>query len=120
MKLMLCVLFNYVMGDKIRSLNMNVAFKYIWPKGMNCLIHGRIVYLCIMYQSLHDYDYQLPEKGCAFLAHLVKTEIKEVVLGTSLKNKYVELIRLDQVHCNSNIFCFLFMCLPESMCSTQF
>ena len=37
-----------------------------------------------------------------------------MVLGTSLKNKHVEWIRLDQVNCNSNIFCFLFMCLPES------
>ena len=60
-KLMLCASFSYIMGDKIRSLNMNVAFKYIWLKGLNCLTHGRIVYLCIMYHSLHDYNYHLPE-----------------------------------------------------------
>jgi hypothetical protein len=33
MKLMLCALFNYNMGGKIKRLSMNVAFKYIWPKG---------------------------------------------------------------------------------------
>ena len=33
-KLMLCVLFNYVMGDKIKRLSMSVAFKYIWQKGL--------------------------------------------------------------------------------------
>jgi hypothetical protein len=66
MKMILCALFNYIMGDKIRRLNMNVIFKYIWPKGLNCLTHGMIVYLCIMYQSLHDYDYHLLEIGCAF------------------------------------------------------
>ena len=54
---MLCALFNYIMGDKIRRLNMNIEFEDIWPKGLNCLTHGRIVYLYIMYQSLHDYDY---------------------------------------------------------------
>ena len=73
MKLMLCALFNYNIGGKIRRLNMNVAFKFIWQKRLSCLTHGMIVYLCIMYQYLHDYDYQLPEIGCAFLAHLVKT-----------------------------------------------
>ena len=36
-KLMLCASFIYNMGDKIRRLSMNVAFKYIWPKGLNCL-----------------------------------------------------------------------------------
>ena len=60
-KLMLCALFNYIMGDKIRRLNMNVVFKYIWPKGLSCLTHGMIVYLYIMYISLHDYDYHLLE-----------------------------------------------------------
>ena len=68
MKLMLCVLFNYNMGGKIRRLSMNVAFKYIWPKGFSFLTYGRIVYLCIMYQSLHDYDYHLPEIGCALFS----------------------------------------------------
>ena len=36
MKLMLCVLFSYNMGNKIKRLSMNVAFKYIWPKGLKC------------------------------------------------------------------------------------
>ena len=75
MKLMLCALFNYNIGGKIRRLSMNVAFKFIWQKRLSCLTHGRIVYLCIMYQSLHDYDYQLPEMGCAFLVYLVKTMV---------------------------------------------
>ena len=61
MKLMQCALFNYNMGDKIRRLIMNEAFMFIWKKGLNCLTHGRIVYLYIMYQSLHDYDYHLLE-----------------------------------------------------------
>ena len=65
MKLMLCALFNYNMGDKIRRLSMHVAFKFIWPKGLSCLTHGSIVYLYIMYQTLHDYDYHLPEIRCA-------------------------------------------------------
>jgi hypothetical protein len=62
---MLCVLFHYNMGGKIRRLNMNVALKHIWQKGLNFLTNGRIVYLYIMYQSLHDYDYHLPEIKCA-------------------------------------------------------
>jgi hypothetical protein len=37
MKLMLCVSFIYIMGDKIRILSMNVAFKYIWPKRVELL-----------------------------------------------------------------------------------
>ena len=86
MKLMLCVLFNYVMGDKTKRLSMNVAFKFIWQKRLSCITHGRIVYLCIMYQSLHDYDYQLLEIGCAFLAHLVKTMRSKNGASTSLKN----------------------------------
>jgi len=64
MKLMLCALFIYIMGNKIRRLNMNVAFEDIWPKGLNYLTHGRIVYLYIMYRTLHDYDYHLPEIRC--------------------------------------------------------
>ena len=68
MKLMLCALFNYNIGGKIRRLSMNVAFKFIWQKRLSCLTHGMIVYLCIMYQSLHDYDYQLPEIGYAFFS----------------------------------------------------
>ena len=68
MKLMLCASFIYNMGDKIRRLSLNVAFKYIWQKGLNCLIYGRIVYLYIMYQTLHDYDYHLPEIGCALFS----------------------------------------------------
>jgi hypothetical protein len=48
---MLCVLFNYNMSDKIRRLNLNIAFKYIWQKWFNYLTHERIVYLYIMYQS---------------------------------------------------------------------
>ena len=65
MKLMLCTLFNYDMGDKIRRLSMNVAFKFIWQKRLSCLTYGRIVYLCILYQSLYDYDYHLLEIRCA-------------------------------------------------------
>ena len=66
---------------------MNVAFEDIWPKGLNCLTHGRIVYLYIMYQSLHDYDYHLPEIGCALFSLFGQDyEIKKVVLGSSLKN----------------------------------
>ena len=60
--------FIYNMGDKIRRLSMSVAFKYIWQKGLSCLFHRRIVYLCIMYQSIHDYDYHLLEIGCAFFS----------------------------------------------------
>ena len=67
-KLMLCALFIYNMGDKIRRLCMNVAFKYIWQKRLSCLTYGRIVYLFIMYRTLHDYDYQLPEIGCVFFS----------------------------------------------------
>ena len=66
-KLMLSAVFNYNIGGKIRRLSMNVAFKYIWPKELNFLTPGRIVYLYIMYQSLHDYDYHLPEMNCALL-----------------------------------------------------
>ena len=73
MKLMLYALFIYMMGDKIRRLCMNVAFKYIWQTRLSCLTYGRIVYLYIMYKSLHDYDYHLPEiRMCNVLAHLVK------------------------------------------------
>ena len=64
MKLMLCALFIYIMGDTIRRLSMNVEFEDIWPKGLNCLTHERIVYLYIMYQSLHNYDHDLPEIRC--------------------------------------------------------
>ena len=64
MKLMLCALFNYIMGDKIKRLIMNVAFKYIWTKGLSFLALGRIVCLYIMYRTLYDYDYHLPEMGC--------------------------------------------------------
>ena len=67
-RLMLCALFNYNMGDKIRRLSMNVAFKHIWPKGLNCLTYGRIIYLYIMYQSLHNYDYHLLEIRCALFS----------------------------------------------------
>ena len=55
-KLMLCALFNYNKGDKTKRLSMNVAFKYIWPKWLNCFpMEGLSIY--IMYHSLHDYDY---------------------------------------------------------------
>jgi hypothetical protein len=72
MKLMLCALFNYNMDGRIRRLNINVTFNYIWLKWLSFLTHGTVVYLCIMYQSLHNYDYHLPEIRCALLAHLVK------------------------------------------------
>jgi hypothetical protein len=67
-RLMLCDLFNYVMGDKINRLSMSIAFKYIWFKGLNCLTNGRIVYLYIMYHSLLDYDYHLPKIGCTLFS----------------------------------------------------
>jgi hypothetical protein len=67
-KLMLCILFHYNMGDKIKRLSMNVALKHIWQKRLNFLSNGRIVYLYIMYQSLHDYDYYLPEIKCALFS----------------------------------------------------
>ena len=87
MKLMLCALFNCNMGGKIKRLSMNVTFKYIWPKGLNCLTYGRSVYLYIMYRTLHEYDYHLPEIGYALFSLFGKDyEIKKVVLGTSLKN----------------------------------
>ena len=62
--LMLCALFNYGMSGKIKRFSMNAAFKHIWHKGLNFLTNGRIVYLYIMYQSLHDYDYHLLEIRC--------------------------------------------------------
>ena len=65
MNLMLCALFIYNMGDKIRRLSMNVAFKFICPKGLSFLTLGMIVYLYIMYQTLYDYDYHFSEIGCA-------------------------------------------------------
>jgi hypothetical protein len=68
MKLMLCASFIYNMDDKIIRLNMNVAFKYIWRKGLNCLTYRRIVYLYIMYQTLHDYNYHLLEIGYALFS----------------------------------------------------
>jgi len=37
-------LFNYNMGDKIKRLSMNIAFKYIWPKVLSFLTYGRIVH----------------------------------------------------------------------------
>ena len=44
-KLMLCVLFNYVMGDKIKRLIMSVAFKYIWQKRLSFLtLEGLSIY----------------------------------------------------------------------------
>jgi hypothetical protein len=64
-RLMLCVLFNYNMSDKIRKMSINVEFEYMWQKGLSCLTYGRIVYLFIMCQSLHDYDYHLLEIRCA-------------------------------------------------------
>jgi len=60
-KLMLCALFNYVMGDMIKRLSMSVAFKYIWQKGLSFLtLEGLSIY-----KSLHDYDYHLQEIRCA-------------------------------------------------------
>ena len=68
MKLMLCALFNYNMGGKIKRLSMNIAFKYIWQKRLNCLTYGRSVYLYIMYRTLYDYDYHLLEIGYALFS----------------------------------------------------
>ena len=85
MKLMLCALCNCNMGGKIRRLSMNIAFKYIGLKGLNCLTQRSIVYLYIMYQSLYDSDYHIPEIRCAlFNSFGLDYEIKKVVLGTSL------------------------------------
>jgi hypothetical protein len=53
-------LFIYNMGDKIKSMGISAAFS-LWQKDWSCLTHGRIVHLYLMYQSLHDYDYHLPE-----------------------------------------------------------
>ena len=58
-------LFNYDLGGKIRRLSMNAVFKFIWPKGLSFLTYRRIIYVYIMYQTLHDYDYHLPEIRCA-------------------------------------------------------
>ena len=61
MKLMLCGLFNCNIGGKIKRLSMNVAFKYIWEKGLSFLtLEGLSIY-----KSLHAYDYHLPEIRCA-------------------------------------------------------
>jgi hypothetical protein len=84
MNSMLYILFYYKMGGKIRRLSMNVTFKHIWQKGLNCLTYGRIVYLYIMYQWFHDYDYHLSEMRCVLLPHLVKT----MELKNDAKNKF--------------------------------
>jgi hypothetical protein len=52
------------MGGKIRRLSMNVALKHISQKELNFLTNGRIVYLYIMYLSLHDYNYHLSKIKC--------------------------------------------------------
>jgi hypothetical protein len=52
----MCILYSYNMGDKMRMI---VTFEYICQKEWSCLTYGRIVYLYIMYQTLHDYDYHL-------------------------------------------------------------
>jgi hypothetical protein len=54
-------MFNYIIGDKVRGLSMNVAFKYIWLKGFNFLTNGWTIHLYIIYQSLYDNDYHLPK-----------------------------------------------------------
>ena len=64
-RLMLCAMFSYNMGVRIRKMSINIAFEYIWQKGLSRLTYERIVYLFIMYQSLHDYDYHLLEIRCA-------------------------------------------------------
>ena len=70
----MCIIHSYNMGDKIRRMRMNVEFEYICQKEWSCLTYGRIVYLYIMFQILHDYDYHLPRiRFATFLAHLVKT-----------------------------------------------
>jgi hypothetical protein len=51
-KLMLCALFIYMMGDKIKRLSMNVAFEDICPKGLNCLTHERIVHKVLIFTRL--------------------------------------------------------------------
>ena len=48
-KLTLYALFIYNMGDQIRRMIMNVAFEYIWQKGLSCLTYERIVHLFIRY-----------------------------------------------------------------------
>jgi hypothetical protein len=57
----MCIVLSYNMGDKIRRMSMSVVFEYICQKEWCCLTYGRIVYLYIMYQTLHDYDYLLPK-----------------------------------------------------------
>jgi hypothetical protein len=49
MKLMLFALFNYSMGDKIKRLSMNIAFKYICTKGLSFLTYGRIVHKILIF-----------------------------------------------------------------------
>jgi hypothetical protein len=85
MKLMLYALFNYNMGGKIRRLNMNVEFKFIWPKRSSFLTYRRIVHKVLIFTWLWLSSFR--DKLCTFLACLVETcEIKRVVLGTSLRN----------------------------------
>jgi hypothetical protein len=85
MKLMLCALFNYNMGGKIRRLNMNVEFEFIWPKRSSFLTYRRIVHKVLIFTWLWLSSFR--DKMCSFLAHLVETcEIKRVVLRTSLRH----------------------------------
>jgi hypothetical protein len=77
--LMLRTWFLYNIGEKIRSIN--VAFKHFRQKSGVALTYGRIVHLYLMDQCLHGYDYHLLKiRYAIFLAHLVKTEIKRIVL----------------------------------------
>ena len=57
----MCIIYSYNMGDKIRRMSMNVAFEYIYQKEWSCLTYGRTVYLYKMYQSIHNCDYHLPK-----------------------------------------------------------
>jgi hypothetical protein len=47
-KLMLHTLFTYNLSGKIRRLSM-YAFKGIWPKGLNCLTHERIIHKVLIF-----------------------------------------------------------------------
>ena len=45
---------SYNMGDKIRTMSMNVPFEYICQKEWNCLTYGRIIHLYLMLVVTND------------------------------------------------------------------
>jgi hypothetical protein len=70
---------------------MNAAFKHIWQKWLNFLTNGRIVYIYIMYQSLHDYDHHLSDIRCVlFQFNWLRLWDQE----SDVRNKFKELNKL--------------------------